>query len=255
MFDRTDIVYLYDGSFDGFLSAVFEAFLTKDAVKDIIKGNDIQLGFNTVIKKIETDMKKAKRVAAGLEKKLGKDAEVKIYSAFLSEIEGWEKDALNWIRLGFSVGRTIFSRLNDQCVVKINDMERKVFHERHLLTGFLRFSQLKENGDAYYAEITPKHNILEILMPHFCDRFNTMPFIIYDKRRGIAGVYDAFSWVVMPIEQELNPEFSTDEYKYQEMFKAFCKAVTIKERISYKRRIGLMPKRFWENMVEVKDQL
>ena len=61
-----------------------------------------------------------------------------------------------------------------------------------MLRQFIRFSKLE--GGIYYGEITPEHNVVAMLMPHFVSRFQIQPFIIHDKTHRLCGVSDTKTW-------------------------------------------------------------
>lgn len=251
--DRRNLVYIYDGSFEGYLTAVFDAFEKKADVRDITACDSYQTSFEDNICEIKTDKQKADRVIAGLRKKLTHEAYRKVYMAYLSEIKGWEKAALEWMRIAFKTGVGIFQMLNEKAVIAMNDFDRKVSMEYHRMMGFCRFSEM-ENG-VYYCEITPTYNITALLMPHFSNRFNTQPFIINDKKRKTAGIYDGQDWYMVNVEQNLIPEISENEESCRRLWCTFYNTIAIKERVSHERRRRMVPQKYWQNMIEIKNEI
>ena len=70
---REDIVYRYDGSADGMLTCIFEAFARREAPAAILSPDEPQGSlFETRI--VPTDFQKAERVLAGLRKTAGSEA-------------------------------------------------------------------------------------------------------------------------------------------------------------------------------------
>ena len=61
MFDRADVIYQYDGSFDGLLCCVFESFEHKEIPADILAPGEHQ-AMLFLIKNITTDEQRASRV-------------------------------------------------------------------------------------------------------------------------------------------------------------------------------------------------
>ena len=250
MSDKPNTVYVYDGSFDGFLCAIFAAF--EERPRDIASEYGYQPMFFDKVKTIETDPVKSERVITGINKKLGNFAYEKIYYAWLSLAPDAAITAFDWLKLAFKQGGRIEEMLNDDRVIKINTLVRRVGREGHLLKGFIRFGELK--GGLYFAEIEPKYNVLPVIMPHFCDRFNSMPFIIHDKSHRMAGVYDTKEWFLTPSDDMKMPVYTDCEQKYQDLWKTFYDTIGIKERYNPRCRRNLMPKYFWKNMVEVKGE-
>ena len=77
MYNRSDVIYRYDGTFDGFLCCVFAAVYAGILPADILDG-DTLLPART----IETEPDKAARVAAGIEKKIAPAAHDLVRTAF-----------------------------------------------------------------------------------------------------------------------------------------------------------------------------
>ena len=86
---ETGITLIYDGSFNGFLCAVYQAYEQKLYVTDIIKVDQYQKDIFSKSVTIKTDLKKAKRVWYRMR---DKHYEVlkNIYFSFLSETSGIE---------------------------------------------------------------------------------------------------------------------------------------------------------------------
>lgn len=121
--------------------------------------------------------------------------------------------------------------------------------EARFLLQFIRFARM-DNG-VYYARITPDNDVVALLMPDFADRYRTMPFLIHDVNRQIAGIYDTREWYLTATENFTLPDCAEDEKRFQQLWKRFYDAVAIKERINPRLRRQHMPQRFWKNMVEM----
>ena len=67
MSDRGILIFAYDGSFEGFLSAVFDSFSMKTVPSDIAIFDDTE-SFLLKIHCVETNFEHAKRVLNGIEK-------------------------------------------------------------------------------------------------------------------------------------------------------------------------------------------
>ena len=117
---------------------------------------------------------------------------------------------------------------------------------------FLRFQEM-ENG-VLFSRIGPKSDVLAFLMPHFADRLPIENFLIYDEKRNLFGIHPANrQWYLLRGEEADTPlrlKYSEEELRYQELFRQFCKTITIKERKNEKLQKGMLPLRFREYMVE-----
>ena len=60
-------VYVFDGTMDGLLSAVFDAFFLKEKPELLLTGGDVLPLFSERIYEVHTDSEKARRVWTGLE--------------------------------------------------------------------------------------------------------------------------------------------------------------------------------------------
>ena len=118
-----------------------------------------------------------------------------------------------------------------------------------MLRQFIRFSKLE--GGIYYGEITPEHNVVAMLMPHFVSRFQIQPFIIHDKTHRLCGVSATKTWVVATDEDLVLPAFSADDTAYRRMWKAFYETIAIKERTNPVCRRNHMPKKYWKHLTEM----
>lgn len=69
MSDRRDVVYLYDGSFDGLLTAIFESYDHREIPVSIIENLNIQQDFLYTYVTIITNEEKSERVSNSIRKK------------------------------------------------------------------------------------------------------------------------------------------------------------------------------------------
>lgn len=245
-----DIIYVYDDTFDGFLTCVFEAFVKKEHPSLISKPGGVQLAIGAEVRDIRTDAGKAERVYDGIRAKVGGKALRMIYCVTLSAEPDAEVAALSYIRLLFKVGKRVYGDLTDERVWRVERIAAAVEKERVRYMEFLRFSELE--GGILFGEFEPKPNVLPLIMPHFADRLNAQPFIIHDKGRRLAAVYDTNEWcMISSVDMEL-PRYSENECEYRSLWKLFYNTIAIKERISERRRMGHMPKKYWSFMTEMK---
>src|SRR5690606_41918163 len=94
--------YLFDGTYPGFLSCVFESFERKEFNIIPLMKEDYQMALFAETRTIATDNRKALRVQKGLQERVGKVEAIDFYRAFLSE------DRKAWLASSFIL-REIFS--------------------------------------------------------------------------------------------------------------------------------------------------
>lgn len=248
MLNRRDIIYLYDGTFKGLMSAVFECYLNHEYPQNIEADGNEQLYIGMTGYRVATNKNHASRVEKSIKEKISPYAFGAVYRAFLSEESGIEAEIFEFIRLGLGVGASIINQLNIDCVNRVMFASKAVSQEAHLYTGFVRFSKLE--GEIYYSQIEPKHNILPVIAKHFSERYASMPFLIYDKKRALCLVYNGNGTQIRDVCGEPVIKLSEDEEEYRRMWKEFFNTIEIKERHNEKCQNNHLSKRFRNNMTE-----
>ncbi|WP_099204766.1 TIGR03915 family putative DNA repair protein [Scatolibacter rhodanostii] len=248
MLEWSNIVYQYDGSYDGFLCCVFESFLAKENPADIIL-HDEQQETLFPVKYIETDDVRAGRVKRSIPLKMSQEAEDIVKRAFLSCMEHKETKILAFLRLGYQVGAKVTKLSTHDVVHTIDKAVKFVGNEAHLSLEFLRFSEF---GEFLGAEITPKNNILPLITYHFCDRFPDENFVIYDKNHQIAFLHKGDGTTEYLYGNVTFPDPDEEEESYRRLWKHFYETIAIEGRRNERCRMNHMPKRYWPNMTEFK---
>jgi len=241
--------YLYDGSWDGFLTAVFRAFSTKEWPQAVLPEENAQLALDQVSVRIITEPALARRVERGVIRHIGSAAHLKIWTAFLSGDPEKSTIIYRYICTGLQKGRSIYVNLAHDDVLAIDRLYTHIHREAHLLRGFVRFS-LMENG-VYYGRISPKNSPLPLLMPFFSDRYSDQPFLLYDSTNCLAGVHDRKGWYLVETGHLNLPPLAEEELPSRALWKLFYHTIAIAQRENPKCRRGHMPNRYWENMLEM----
>lgn len=251
MSDRSNIIYRYDGSYDGLLCCVFESYIHHEVPTDIIFDDTPQFSLYP-IRDILTDPANAQRIALSIKNKLGKDAEYLIKVGFLCGLSQKSLIIFDFIRLGYEHGKSISYMLADTTVSQLQNMVKAVNNEKHLLLGFVRFSEY--NG-CLVAVIEPKHYVLPLMKGHFCARFSGEQFMIYDKTYNIALVYRPYEAKIIEVDKIDMPQASDMEEEYRRLWTGYYNAIAIKERENPRCRMSHMPKRFWSQLTEMNTDL
>ena len=177
----TDVAYCYDGSFAGFLCCVFESYARREIPAEVCPPEEGQLNFFGV-RDIPTDLQRARRVAAGLER-LGAQVKDCITTGFLSTEGGKDLTLLRFARLCFEQGPRAAQMLGNPDAAAAFALERAVSNEACKCIEFIRFEQ---RDDMLGAVIHPKHQVLPLLRGHFCSRLPDDDFLIFDATHGTA---------------------------------------------------------------------
>ncbi|GBG57753.1 DNA metabolism protein [Sporomusaceae bacterium FL31] len=246
MHHQSNVTYRYDGSFDGLLCCVFESYDKKEIPTDILLPDAASLLLFPE-KRIVTDLEKANRVLASIPKKIGFPALEFIRHAFLTYLPQKELAILRFLRLGYQRGPAVMQMLADETVNILFKAVRHLERESHLFKGFVRFSVINQ---VLVAEIEPKNFVLPLLVQHFCERFPEEKFLIYDKKHGMALVYQPYKPMVIPVEELELPEPDQEEQAYRELWKVFYDTIAIQGRYNPQCRMNHMPKRYWKYLTE-----
>ncbi|MCX7746646.1 MAG: TIGR03915 family putative DNA repair protein [Clostridia bacterium] len=242
------INYVFDGSFEGLLTSVYEAYYCKEPPQKILWSRDLQENLFESYIHIETDHEKSQKVYHSVLKKISYPALQNAYYTYLSEHPDSGTFIYRYLKFGFKVGGKVDQYLTDERVLTVHTLRRKVALENHRLLGLLRFRKL--SGDIYYAPIEPDFNIVGLLAPHFVKRLSSQNFVIHDKKRCIGAVFDQNDWYLTDIPNEIGITLDHSELDFQGLWKRFFKSISIEERTHPKLQKSFMPKRYWKYLVE-----
>ena len=249
---------IYDGSFNGFLTAVFIAFEEKIHVADIQKNGKAQNGLFSETETIFTNVTKAKRVWNGIRAK-SYNAITNIYFAFLSEAEGIEPMLFNYIQKLMATKDKKQVDFSDETVLYISQLARKVGREKHRMEAFVRFQLTKD--DIYFANIEPDFDVLPLISKHFRNRYTDQQWLIYDVKRKYGIYYNLERVELVSLDlSEIHynrtgksKAFTEGEYDYQDLWNNYFQSTNIKSRINRKLHTQHVPKRYWKYLSEKKE--
>ncbi|AFL68401.1 TIGR03915 family putative DNA repair protein [Sulfurospirillum barnesii] len=231
------MVVFYDGSFEGFLTLVYEVYYAKLHVSAIIKKMPERLVFESVHEVFSDDVK-ASKVLNALKKHFSKENQRTIFNIFLCDTKAHERSLLEYIRTGFKNTR-LLGNITNPHLFYIQNLEKELLSLVHKMYGFTRFEELEDG--TLYAKIETKFNILPFLGEHFFKRLGKIPFIIHDVRRSLALMKDESSMQIHSIASFDAPIYSQNEAHVKELWKRFFKATAIQSRHNPKLQKNLVP--------------
>ncbi|MEM7550296.1 MAG: TIGR03915 family putative DNA repair protein [Bacteroidota bacterium] len=252
---------VYDGTFEGFLSAVYESYERKlDGVsfskafdKNVLESSPYL--FSTSIK-IFSDTEHAERVWRGLSKKLRPMELKKIYAVFLSEIPEIDQVLFQYIKLVFAKSFSVSGDYGNPYVLKVAKTAKMVGREVHRMHAFVRFKLTKDH--IYFASIEPDFDVLPLIIKHFKNRYADQKWLIYDLKRKYGIYYDLekVEEVELSLESDtvssggsaiiLDPE----EMGFQRLWADYFKSTNIKSRKNMKLHVQHVPRRYWKYLSE-----
>ena len=246
LMEPRDVIYQYDGSLAGLYTCIHACVYGRELPFAIRGPEEAQMSL-LPMRRMETDIAKALRVREAIAVKISKRALELCEHVFLSCLEKKEMAILEFLRVGFLLGAQTPYRLTDPAVDLLLQAEKHLLGEAHLFLGFVRFADYEGK---LMAAIRPKNYVLPLIAPHFADRFASESFLIYDQTHQVALVHDKGRTELGTLEGEW-PEASETEQFYRELWKQFYRTISIQARENPKVRMSHMPKRYWENMVEM----
>ncbi|MDP4133861.1 MAG: TIGR03915 family putative DNA repair protein [Bacillota bacterium] len=247
-----DTAYIYDGTFGGLMTCIFEMYSRHEEPVSIDTEDYFQQRMGTSVYNVITDTEKSERVIKSALNKIGQDGFFEVYRAFLSDVCGREMIISGYLKLVFKIGSAAKAYLSNDYVCNMYKLSQKTGSEAHLLTGFLRFEEMEDG--VLYAEMSPKSDCIEIVGGHFKSRLSALPFVINDRVRKKAFVYDTKNFDIAEYESFNAPNQTEKETDFQNMWRDFYKTVSIKARKNDRCRMTHMPKRYWKHMCELKDE-
>ncbi|MGW9686379.1 TIGR03915 family putative DNA repair protein [Flagellimonas sp. 2504JD1-5] len=182
---KNSTTLIYDGSFNGFLSAVYVAFEEKINVADIQKNGNGQKGLFSETKTIFTHVDTAKRVWEGIRNK-SHNAITNIYFSFLSESEGIELILYSYIQKLVEAKTGSYLNYSDGIVQRVNQLAGSVRREKQRTENLMDFQPTKDG--VQFASITPESNVLPLISKHFRNIYSNQDWLIYDIKRKY-GIY------------------------------------------------------------------
>ncbi|MDR2947968.1 MAG: TIGR03915 family putative DNA repair protein [Prevotella sp.] len=250
------LVFFYDKTFEGLLTAVFDAYSRKTFPDRLLGIGEIAPMFMTEEYTVTTAEDKSARVWKSLENKMSKLARNMLTYTWLSEAEGSDELLFRYIKKTFDSKVSIETNFADIDVLEVHQLAKKVSHEKHYIIQFVRFQ--KAADDIFFAPISPQYNALPLAVEHFKDRFSDQKWVIYDIKRKYGYYYDLDTMVEMTLDNDehllsgkLDEKLMADDEKlFQELWKGYFKSMTIKERINLKLQRQHMPRRFWKYLTE-----
>ncbi len=243
------MILVYDGTFEGFLSLVYEVYYKKLKPIKIYKTLPNEMIFEEILE-LKTSKDNAIKVLTAIKTKFPKELIQRILNIFMCDSKEFELYLLEYIIIGFKETKQLYN-INNSCVFYLNSLEKELFRNVHKLTGFVRFEELEDG--TLYAKVESKFNVVYFLGKHFLKRFNNQNFIIHDLNRKLAFVKMQNDFSVQEVAFFDEPNYSSNEQKFQKLWKSFFSAVTIKERINPKLQTQMVPLLYRTYMSEFLD--
>jgi probable DNA metabolism protein len=250
-------IYIYDKTFEGLLTLVFDAYANRAFPDQIVGGADLLPLFSDTAFRVVTERGKAQRVWQGLHKRVSKEACGRLSVVFLSELPDVEMLLFRYMQKAFAAPKSIEVNFADADVLRCAKVFRLVTREAERMRMFVRFQKTADG--IFFAPIEPKYNVLSLVADFFTDRFGDQKWVIYDVKRSYGIYYDlqkteevAFGHLDFDLQSGKlrDAQAAADEQLFQSLWKSYFKSIAIKERMNPKLHQQHLPKRFWRFLPE-----
>jgi probable DNA metabolism protein len=253
--------YVFDGSFEGLLTAVFDAYQNKHGDVRLESKAFFQPSLLGGAHEVVSDPQKSQRVWNGLKKKLSPDWQRRFHYAFLGETREIFMHLFNFARYVIDQPEGAAGNYGHPTVIAISKMERSVSREPHRMKAFIRFQETADG--VFYAPITPDYNVLPLVSDFFRDRYADQKWLIYDLRRNYGLFYDLEKVEAVRLDEKPHldsgvPYLADDLAAEQEglfglLWQDYFKSTNIPARKNMKLHVRHVPKRYWHLLTEKKE--
>jgi probable DNA metabolism protein len=249
---ETRLVFVTDGTFEGLLTAIFDAYAAERSPEAVESSGSDQLGLFERRVTIPTDPAKSERVWKGIKTHLGLNRRRKLFDAYLSGNPGVETMIYRFVRDAIPGRGARRSEAHLASHIQIEKLCQKVRREAHRMKGFIRFRQTGK--DRYLALIAPRYDVLPLIRRHFESRFADQTWIIYDTSRNYGLCYDRHKTRELRLDiGELKVPGNEDvgeEQLCQKLWQRYYAAVNISSRNNPKLHLRQLPRRYWRYLPE-----
>ncbi|SHG59811.1 TIGR03915 family putative DNA repair protein [Pedobacter caeni] len=249
------MIYLFDGSMEGLLCAVFEFFERKPGSVSLRTEAEHQPDAFSTYLSVHSDPVKANRVWKALQKRLPGIWIRRLYACFLSEKAIGYSSLFEFCCYLFVSPVGAEKNYGNEHVLTVAQLAKKVEREKHRMEAFIRFQHTSDG--LFYCGIDPDYNVLPLIMKHFKDRYADQKWIIYDIKRHYGLFYnlEVVEEIRMKFEHPTfnSPSteiFSEKEELYQALWKDYFKSTNIPARKNTKLHLQHVPKRYWKYLTE-----
>lgn len=239
-----EIIYQYDGTFDGFLCCIFHSYVDKELPAAILCDEELYSLYE--VREIQTVRENAQRVYRSILKRSHQAADI-VRRGFYTCMENKELRLFSLVQKLYAQGPAFLSNPSDPVCYPVFRALRHLNGELEKLRGFVRFS---DYSGILGAEIEPENRVLPLLRHHFCARYANESFFIYDRTNRELLLYSQGKSKITHVNSlHLNAP-GDEEVLYRTLWKRFYETVSIAERKNPRCQNTFLPKRYRGVMTE-----
>ncbi len=250
------MIFRYDKTWEGLLTAVYDAYARRTFPEHLLAEGEPEPMFSDGIYVVRTDTARSERVWNGLQRRAGRRVCNMLLYVWLSEEPDADELIFRYLRGVFESPHDITTDFSRPDVLAAHQIASKVAREGEHVRQFLRFQ--KGADGSYFAPVAPKYNALPLAVDYLADRFADQRWLVYDTRRHYGYLYDLQEVREISMEDDahllsgrLSDEIlAADERLFQQTWRDYLGALTIKERLNLRLQRQHMPRRFWKYLTE-----
>ncbi|GAA4454267.1 TIGR03915 family putative DNA repair protein [Rurimicrobium arvi] len=251
--------YVFDGSWTGLLTAVFECFERRERNVRLVHTDHYQPQMFDESFIVFSEDQKASRVDRGLQKCLKQVMYRKLFCTFLSGLPECYNLLLHLMIRIFSGEEHLMDNYGDEAVLYVTQTAKSVEREKHRMKAFVRFE--KTDDGMFFALVEPDFNVLPLIVDFFRNRYADQNWLIYDTKRKYGLYYDQRSVAEVTIGAvSATPHsiatiaYDTDEEQYKTLWREYFRSTNIPARRNMKLHLQHVPRRYWKYLVEKKPE-
>jgi len=250
------VYIIYDNSFEGLLTAIFEIYDRKIIQPYICKPEFEIPGLFSQKISVLADDAKTERVWNKLVAIIGKEKTNTLWKAWLSELPESENNIYEVIKYLLRTQVDVLSDFSNEYILKHQQTLKMIGREKHRMEAFVRFELTKD--DIFYATIEPDFNVVPLIIRHFESRYADQKWLIYDTKRDYGIYYDLKTTEFVDFQPETNLKtkdksiLNEKEELYQVLWQDYFTSTNIKARKNTKLHLRHVPKRYWKYLTEKK---
>lgn len=254
------VLFLCEDNVDGIFTGVYDAWASRLGHENV--GLRIADRFDPELfaeyRSVQADAEKAEKVARSVRRRMGMDAYQTICQAALSCDSRKAEYIYRVVVKGMSgqvsrrEARDVIWNLQDSNVSRLFELSRKTGNEAHRYIQFVRFREL-ESG-VLFSEIQAENCVLPLIGDHFADRFPNENFMIYDIGHNDCLIHGkSRPWFILrdtEPDQEASGRLSGREAQMQQLWRGFCRSISIEARENRSLQQQFWPLKFRRWMTE-----
>lgn len=245
-----DMVYEYDGSYEGFLCCIFESYVNREFPIAFACNEEFPVLSLYSVRSVETDLAHSSRILRSITERSPRAARL-LYRAFHTCMDNRESCLYRFVQKLYADGPQFLRRPSDDACFPLYKAVRHLSGELEKLRGFVRFS---DYSGVLGAEIRPKNRVLPFLRRYFCERYANESFFLYDRTHSELLLYSGGrSRIVQADSLTLAPP-DEQEAQYRRLWKAFFDTVAIEDRRNERCQNTFLPKRYRSTMTEFQSE-